>query len=558
MSIPKLKQDITKTFKRVGGLSFQADALEHLIKIIKQQGDPSLAERVLQAIDKNKLHSFILNKASIESAIDIVLKNESIESIDEECIKVIDAFDIPKWVYDDTRKCFQLETSVSLHGDASSKIDVFRNRFKLIRQRLLRHEIFSAPILPGEGVKKDYYQLTTIDDLLGDTGKKCVLGMLSQFHDGKYYLEDLKRSIQLDFSLLEQPSGLFTENAIVIAEGYLVGKVFQVSLLALPPSESREDSIKTFPGVDFFGSSIHPHMLQKLQVYEQQEDNLIVILSDVWLDSPKVLDKLTKLFRGYESIVPSAFVLIGNFTSRALVGGEHYMLSDYFDQLCNIIMNFPSLVEGSRFIFVPGPADPCGTTLNVIPRPPIPKVFTSSLRTNLKKVYFTTNPCRITYCTQDIVIFREDIANKMKRNCIIKTNIGSESSSATSTQTQTQSQSGDLEMKDSEMSDFSQHLVKTLCDESHLCPLPLQVRPIYWTFDHALYLYPLPSILVLADKSNQFEHTYNGCVCFNPSTFNTDWSFVCYRPSSTELEFCRVDDDAWGVFEGVHNQKKLH
>lgn len=36
-------------------------------------------------------------------------------------------------------------------------------------------------------------------------------------------------------------------------------------------------------------------------------------------------------------------------------------------------------------------------------------------------------------------------------------------------------------------------LVQTILDQAHLAPLPLNVRPILWDFDHSLRLYPMPT-----------------------------------------------------------------
>ncbi len=43
--------------------------------------------------------------------------------------------------------------------------------------------------------------------------------------------------------------------------------------------------------------------------------------------------------------------------------------------------------------------------------------------------------------------------------------------------------------------DITEHLVKTILDQGHLCPLPLTSRPIHWAFDHALRLYPMPDVV---------------------------------------------------------------
>lgn len=49
-------------------------------------------------------------------------------------------------------------------------------------------------------------------------------------------------------------------------------------------------------------------------------DSMIVFLSDVWLDSPTVLEKLQTLFMGYSECPPYAFVFCGNFLSDIKYG----------------------------------------------------------------------------------------------------------------------------------------------------------------------------------------------------------------------------------------------
>lgn len=67
-------------------------------------------------------------------------------------------------------------------------------------------------------------------------------------------------------------------------------------------------------------------------------------------------------------------------------------------------------------MFVPGPLDPwTGTTL---PRPALPKNFTQRLASRIPKAKFVSNPCRLRYFGQDIVICREDLMGRMLRNLV--------------------------------------------------------------------------------------------------------------------------------------------
>ena len=161
--------------------------------------------------------------------------------------------------------------------------------------------------------------------------------------DGMYHLEDPWAHIPLEFpSGLAQTPGLFTENCFVVAEGTLTPRqTLKLQAIGMPASEARSVTewvvlcrpcstgstltlaslvySKSFKLVDFFGAppSIHTHS-DLLRMESALEDVFFVILSDVWLDQPKVLLKLRGLFEGFSnpgSIRPFAFILIGNFGS---------------------------------------------------------------------------------------------------------------------------------------------------------------------------------------------------------------------------------------------------
>lgn len=76
-----------------------------------------------------------------------------------------------------------------------------------------------------------------------------------------------------------------------------------------------------------------------------------------------------------------------------------------------------SLQEESKFIFVPGPGDPGPGS--VLPRPALPAYFTSDLRQLLPTAVFASNPCRLRLYTQQVVLFRSDLQNHMRRLCLI-------------------------------------------------------------------------------------------------------------------------------------------
>lgn len=76
------------------------------------------------------------------------------------------------------------------------------------------------------------------------------------------------------------------------------------------------------------------------------------------------------------------------------------MLEERFRALGEMIAEYPDIAESSRFVFVPGPADP--GSANIFPRPPIPDcvVGAEEFRKRVPNASFVSNPCRLQYCSQ--------------------------------------------------------------------------------------------------------------------------------------------------------------
>ena len=66
---------------------------------------------------------------------------------------------------------------------------------------------------------------------------------------------------------------------------------------------------------------------------------------------------------------------------------------------------------------------------------------------------------------------------------------------------------------------FNLQFAKTILCQGHLCPLPLHVAPVYWPYDHSLRLYPLPDLVVCADKYDSFSVSQTDCTIINPVSF---------------------------------------
>lgn len=417
---------------------------------------------------------------------------------EEEIFQVCGAFDTTttkRWKFQPTRRTFELDNaSNSRTGEAKNRSDMLRQRYWIVHQRIQR--------LGGGLFGQKDMALTAIESLVGSTGVKRILGTISQLEEGKWFLEDPKASIELDFSELtadDIQSGFFTEGSICIAEGEVLHDrdAFAVQSLKFGPAESAELTKRAFPSTDFFGANLDHRLEERLLKFEESTVNdgndSFLVVSDVWLDDAKVWERLRYAISGAASAPPFALVLMGNFVSPTHATSMATYI-DGFEKLADLLAAAPELLRRTRLVFVPGPTD-LTPSRDVLPTPalvrPIQEAFEKRLKRsiasqkarsmpgdlhNWPSVNFTSNPTRIRYCTKQLVFFREEVTNKLRRHCFLRPSM-------------------------SETESLSDHLVRTVCDQSHLCPLPVTVKPIYWNFDHAMRLYPLPDFVRLPNPS---------------------------------------------------------
>ncbi|KAF4516854.1 hypothetical protein B566_EDAN006249 [Ephemera danica] len=200
----------------------------------------------------------------------------------------------------------------------------------------------------------------------------------------------------------------------------------------------------------------------------------------------ETMKKLQRLFQGYNNFPPIAFIFMGAFLSTKYGSTRIGQLKLQFKALGDMLAPFTNLMRESRFIFVPGPTDPA--CANVLPRPALPQYIWDEFAQKVPGAVFTSNPCHIRYCTQEIVVLREDVMSKLSRNTLHYPGTG----------------------------DIYAHFAKTLLCQAHLTPLPLSVRPVYWGFEHALHLYPAPDLVVVGDSLASFSSHHADTQFVNP------------------------------------------
>ncbi|KAJ4839699.1 DNA-directed DNA polymerase epsilon, subunit B [Turnera subulata] len=553
--IGSLRKKVQKKFK-IRGYTLKVDALEEILGFIETLVDPKYgAEEKAEAEDdalellldyfqsqsqKLGLKSSILDKEPLQRVIsDLLNADAAVPQAEDDAVsalRITDAFVVPKFRYDPIKKqfyqyvvfflsvgfffIFQDKGPLPIHGDASAKASLYRDRFLLLFQRVSRDQHFAKSTFDSEISDYGSCEIVPIQSLVGQSGRRWVMGLISQLEDGHFYLEDLTASVEIDFSIaisfLEITTGFLSENTIVVAEGeMLMNGIFQVITCGFPPLEDREKSLKLFAQHDFFGCGAltKEETLRLAELEQRNVNDMLIILSDIWVDNEEAMAKLEIVLNGFESqeVVPSLFVFMGNFCSRPCNLSSHSFssLRSQFGKLGKMIETHPRLNEHSRFLFIPGPDDAGPST--ALPRCALPKYLTEELQKYVRNAVFLSNPCRIKFYTQEIVFFRHDLLYRMRRMCL-------------------------LPPSTEETDDPFEHLVATIIHQSHLCPLPLLIQPIIWNYDHCLHLYPSPHAIVLGDKSEQKAFKYTGITCFNPGSFSNDSTFVAYRPCTQEVE----------------------
>lgn len=544
----KVKKAIYNVFTKKYGLHVQTDATRYLEDMLINESDVvDTIEKIIKAYKKRYSDEriVIVNEATIRDVItmmhssaaiaatltpfqradqdindslqDMTIDEDKDEAVDvTQHFHVVDAMDMPRMTYDEHTRTFVKSNKPSkLLASVREKGEMFRERLLLVKQRLLRNENFCPPSMQMTD-SANFISITPIKALIGHDGSEFVLfGMLTQVEEGKVFLEDEDAHIELDITNAEYEYGLFTDGAFVLVEGiYGDDHIFHVAEINLPPSEPREMSDVLFNHVDFLGLP-KPLIDERLLKVEENlnEDITFVIISDLHLDQPKVMKALRVIFDGYsDAVVPLAFIFMGNFSSKAFTysASQSAEYRDSFSALADLIAEYDDLATHSNFVFVPGNKDPWGG--NTLPQRAIPPSFVTRMKQKVRKVTFTTNPCRIRYCTQDIVVYREDLLNKLWRNTLITPNLQADN-------------------------DPIRHLVRTVIDQGHISPLPLSVKPVYWSYDSALRLYPLPHALIIGDKCESYGVTYDGTHCVNPGSFPySDFTWRVYYPQSRRSE----------------------
>lgn len=633
----RVLDEVAKSWKKAGGGVIVEEGKGASLKAILQTLEGSMSggrvitgkaadERTIPILSRNGVSE--MGRDSLQPSLVSARATENQEDDETEVslhprswIKVIGAFELPRLTYNVDKKYFEaIKARPALFPPPTHKTTLFRDRYNVIYQRLLRNESFqtslssSGPSLRRSSssfAPQQCYKLTQIANLLGRSGTShLLLGMLSVSPAGDLSLTDLTGSVALDLGharMIPEDGAWFAPGMIVLVDGIyeeeenirgsilggnsgiggaIGGKFVGVSICG-PPCERREISLGTstqqssgevsssggFGWIDFLGvgsERARGSRMRKIQarcIHDDQEGSdtptrpKMAIMGEVNLDDMKTLDGLRRVFNLYNDLPlterPLVFVLIGNFVQKAIINGGGQAGSieykEYIDSLALVLSEFPTLLQHSTFIFVPGDNDPWASAFSAgatstVPRQAIPELFTSRVRRAFAmanaeaersgsaeppgEAIWTSNPCRLTLFgpVHDIAIFRDDISGRLRRGAVstkpdtnepdiaMGEDLASNADPLTSEEApEYAQQAGTNSSSPSPAVLMARKLVKTILDQGTLSPFPLSLRPVLWDYASSLQLYPLPTAAILADaEAAPFSITYEGCHVMNP------------------------------------------
>lgn len=573
-----LRRTILRIFNKQYGLTLHSSAITFIYQTLEQHGllqNPDDWNEAIQWLAKGLVDNAsegpsMVTKTALEKVYQKLLLEDTAKGSlaegemggagmnGEEMEELVDpddyfhplnVFEMPKIIFDERRKMFEkLSTEkkkLTILPPPQAKPGHLAERLQILKSVIMRNENFLPPLASGSSRERDaFMKLTSTANLLGRQGQRFLLfGMLCTSSDGRYALEDADGMVGLDLDEAIPGEGIFCEGSMILVEGeYTAEERIRAFAIGHPPSESRETA-KLFCGsTDFNGTgSLTTQEMKALQIHEQNHaDFSFVFISELHLDDEKTLRNFGAMMQGYldANFIPFCFVLCGSFvssqrnaTANTASAGKSIIerYQDGFTALGDLLIKFPQILHRSHFVFVPSHEDPFGTT--TLPRKPLPKIITDKLvqrisRANggnlstTRRFHFVSNPTRLIYFGQEIVVFRDDLLQRLLAHNVLLKNDQDSNGGQTNN-----------------VVDLKKYLVSTVLDQAHLSPLPGWARPILWEFDHTLRLYPMPSALILADKFQRYELTYEGCHVFNPSSFREgNFCWTTYYPASGKAE----------------------
>jgi DNA polymerase epsilon subunit 2 len=437
------------------------------------------------------------------------------------CWRLVSSFDCPKLVVDAMRQQFHYEwnPSKSLMGTSDDLMQMLAQRYELVRQRVVRCR------------QKDQLKpIMTIDRLLGSytrdsSGKpNChpsdfvLLGMLrrsSSIMTGCCFeLEDMTGTIPLQIcfpdSKVKNPdgvgnnieiitttfdlSGIYMDGSMILVNGiYQETGIFLCKKIEFPPLEHTmltKQYLPSSPFVEEFDSS-----QSHVPCRGDEFTTTIFCMGHLKLDDPDCLEELQRVISKMKNChSESILVLFGDFQT------DHVKLFSALEEIAKIL-KAATLSTRQSVLILPGPHDVAPNAC--WPLPALDRRCIPSMLRDMANVHMCSNPCRLEFHTgYSILLMRKDLIRESLQNQILTVNEDCRSS-----------------ISKVPSPSLNQRILHHMLTQGHVMPASpsTTLHPVYWNFDHAMRLIPVPDLIIVgldADQTNQeleFDFVEAGC-----------------------------------------------
>ena len=467
------------------GLSLNKDALNYLTDQLKDMDQPRYQKtmaRVMELVERENVPNGLLTLDILKGLLKILLRQRKHES--EIDFKLENAFEWRRQLKLDKRRAPAVE--VGPLGWERLSLHSYWQRFELVKQLL----------------EESLDTFASVDSLLTHRGTNVrILAQLCRGDGTGFIAEDHTGKVRLGLAGAQYQPGLYFEGGIFVFEGIQspVEELLQVERVSLP----RLRPLAITEGRD--------EQKQQQELQRSDPNDRIAFFSDLLLDNDKVMRALYHILEGFAASPPNVFVLCGRFLSVQLAHGYTEQSSTAFRHLANMITQFGPNYSKTHFVLVPSQEDP--PPLFSLPCPPLPLNVQKCFK-DMPNVHFATNPCRLIFKDQHIVVCRDDAVEKLCRSAIhMPMGVRAET--------------------------IPELFCHTIWSQRHLSPLPLYYSPVHPNLDALFQLWPAPDVLLLADKFKAFVQAEDDQkrLTINPGPFSGGhFEFQLFFPTLKRVE----------------------
>lgn len=316
------------------------------------------AKAQAQTNGSKQFHNFIkTEEVKMKEEKEKEIKDPNIEVLRKKFI-VLDSFkDIPRPRILGKHVLYDNGKEKSLLSEANSRINYYQTRMKYLEDLILQSNNFErAKLNVGTYSEKSTATcLNRINAVLGSSGKICCLGIIVIGEDNNLHLEDDTMRVRLNLTKANSDmQSYFNEGNIVVVEGEYKGNAFVVDFMCHPPLPGKVNN-KEMAANDSYGAysyirneimsditAVEDNVLAPKKTAEENEkpfneNEAIIVISNLCLDDASSIESLDQIFQGYEPLTyVTTFVLCGEFISNKKVDSIDFDgIKFNFEELAN-------------------------------------------------------------------------------------------------------------------------------------------------------------------------------------------------------------------------------